>query len=88
MDTTVSNINRLDTNDLGTLFTMRYRLASDPDVDGSYTTVATTQTYLGVTYPFFDASAVATGVYVVHTYFTADGNTTGTKVTVNVDNPV
>lgn len=86
----ITNISRSDTNDLTTLFTMRYRLASDPDVDGSYTAVITTQIFLGVTMPFFDIATIAPDTYVVHTYLTSDGTTTGTKVTIVVgcDDPV
>lgn len=81
----ITAINRADTNDLTTLFTMRYRLESDPDVDGSYTAVATTKTVLGVTMPYFDITLVDAGTYVVHTYMTSSGSTTGTKVTVVVE---
>lgn len=78
----ITNINRAGGNDLTTLFTMRYRLASNPDVDGSYTAVTTTQELVGVTYPFLDVTELPAGEYVVHTYFTAEGSATGTKVTV------
>ena len=88
MEVLITNIDRADGNDLTAQFTMRYRLESDPDVDASYTAVATTQTYLGITYPYFDATAMAPGVYVIHTYYTTEGPTTGTKITVNIDNPV
>ena len=81
----ITAIDRLDTNDLTTIFTMRYRLASDPDVDGSYTPVTTTKIILGITYPFFDITAVDPATYVVHTYQTSSGTGTGTKVTIEVD---
>lgn len=80
----ITNINRLDTNDLTTLFTMRYRLASDPDADGSYTAVSGTKTIIGVTVPYFDFTSVDPGTYVLHTYQTSSGNTTGTKITLVV----
>ena len=80
----ITAIDRADGNDLTATFTMRYRLASDPDVDGSYTAVTTTKNVLGITMPFFDISSVDPGTYVVHTYFTSDGTSTGTKVTIEV----
>jgi hypothetical protein len=80
----ISNIDRADGNDLTAQFTMRYRLASDPDTDPSYAAVTTTKTLLGVTFPYFDFTTVDAGTYVVHTYQTTSGSTTGTKVTVVV----
>jgi hypothetical protein len=84
MDLNITNISRATGNNLASQFTMRWRLAADPDVAGSYTAVTTTQTKMGLTYPFFDVNAFAAGVYVVHTYVTADGDTTGTKITVEI----
>jgi len=84
MVTSLSNINNASGNNLAAVFTVRYRLASDPDITGSYTTVTATETKLGITYPFFDNSTLADGVYVLHTYITADGDTTGTKITIEV----
>jgi hypothetical protein len=84
MEFQITNIDRETGDDITAEFTMRYRLASDPDVSGSYTVVTTTQTKMGVTYPFFDAAAMPDGIYVLHTYLTADGNTTGSKITINI----
>jgi hypothetical protein len=81
----ITAITRADGNDLTTSFTMRYRLASDPDVDASYTAVTTTKDMLGVTMPYFDISGVDPGTYVVHTYLTSSGSSTGTKVTIVVE---
>lgn len=78
----ITAINRLSGNDLTAQFTMRYKLASDPD--SSYQPVTTTKDVMGITMPYFDIASVETGIYVVHTYFTSDGATTGTKVTVEV----
>lgn len=80
----ITNINRADTNDLTTLFTMRYRLASDADVDGSYTANTDSKIVLGVTVPYFDITTKDPETYVVHTYMTSSGSTSGTKVTVVV----
>jgi len=80
----VAIIDRADGNDLTTTFSMRYRLASDPDVDASYTSVITTKTLLGITYPYFDIASVEPGTYVVHTYATKSGTATGTRVTIEV----
>lgn len=88
MDLQITNINRIAGNDLTAGFTMRYRLSSDPDVDGSYTTVTDTLSYLGITYPYFPAESLPPGEYVVHTYLTASGSATGTKMTVNINAPV
>jgi hypothetical protein len=86
----ITNVNRADTNDLTTQFTMRYRLATDPDTDPSYTAVTTTKDILGVTIPYIDIATMTPGTYVVHTYLTADGTGTGTKVTIVIgcDDPV
>ena len=78
------NIDRLSGNDLTADFAMRYRLASDPDVDGSYTPVTTTKNFLGLTIPYFDIYNMSNGLYVVHTYDIVSGKTTGTKITLNV----
>lgn len=78
----ISAIDRADGNDLTAQFTMRYKPASDPD--SSYQPVTTTKVILGITMPFFDITAVDPGTYVVHTYATASGASTGTKVTVVV----
>lgn len=90
MDILLTEIDNLAGNDLTTTVSMRYRLESDPDIDASYTPVTTTQTVLGVTYPYLELSLLPTGDYVLHTYLTADGTSTGTKVTVSVvqDAPV
>ena len=64
-------------------FTMRYKLASDPD--SAYVAVTTTKDVMGITMPYFDIASVDPGTYIVHTYFTSDGDTTGTKVTVVVE---
>lgn len=84
MDVQITNIDRLSGNDLGAQFTMRYRLESDPDVDASYTPVTDTRTTLGVTYPYFDVAVMPDGIYIVHTYLTADGTATGTKLRVEI----
>jgi len=84
METQILNIDRLSGNNLGSEFTMKYRLESDPDIPASYTTVTTIKTICGITFPYFDTSAMLTGTYVVHTYFTVDGDTTGTKITVDI----
>jgi len=86
MDFSVNNIDKSTGDDLSAQFTMRMRLASDPDVDASYTAVTTTKTVAGITIPFFDPSLMDTGDYVVHTYLTSDGPTTGTKITFSVNN--
>lgn len=79
----INAIERLGGNDLTAQFTMRYKLQSEPD--SSYQPVITTKNIMGVTMPYFDIGTVAPGTYVVHTYFTTDGPTTGTKVTVEVE---
>jgi hypothetical protein len=87
----MTDISRADGNDLSAMFTMRYRKASDPDVDASYLPVTTTKTLFGmfhtmsgITFPFFDITTVAPDTYVVHTYQTSSGSGTGTKITVEV----
>lgn len=84
MEAQITNIDRLSGNDLTSEFTMKYRLESDPDIPASYTTVTTTKTICGITFPYFDTSAMPTGIYVVHTYFTSSGDTTGTKITIEI----
>jgi len=79
----ITAIDRAGGNDLTTQFTMRYKLASDPDT--SYQPVTTTKVVVGITMPYFDIASVDPGTYIVHTYFTTDGDTTGTKVTVVVE---
>lgn len=80
----LTNLSRSDANDLTTQFTMRYRLASDPDVDSSYTVVTTTRTNGGVIYYYFDTNSIDEGIYVIHTYANSLGSTTGEKMTVTV----
>lgn len=70
-------------NDMTDRLTMRYRLEADPDVDSSYTPVTTTRTKFGITYPYFEVESMPAGFYVVHTYFNADGPTTGFKMAVS-----
>ena len=77
-------VSRSDGNDMTATFSMRYRKASDPDVDASYTAVATTKNIIGMVLPWFDISNVAPDTYVVHTYQTSSGTGTGTKITVVV----
>ncbi len=81
----VTGVSLATGNDLTAQYTMRYRLASDPDVDASYTYVTTNKTVMGITYPYFDVGSVDTGTYVVHTYFTSSGSGTGTKITVEIN---
>lgn len=81
----ITQIDRLSGNDLTAEFAMRYRLQSDPDVDGSYTAVATTKDFLGLTIPYFDPSVLPNGIYVLHTYYISTGTSTGTKVTIEVN---
>lgn len=79
----IVSISRADTNDLTTLFTMRYKLSTDPD--SSYAPVTTTKVIAGITMPYFDYNTLVEATYTVHTYFTADGDTTGTKVDIKVN---
>lgn len=78
----ITAIDRAGGNDLTAQFTMRYKLTSDPNT--SYTPVTTTKIIMGITMPYFDIASVDPGTYIVHTYFTTDGDTTGTKITVVV----
>ena len=80
----ITAIDRADGNDLTAVFSMRYRLASDPDVDASYSPVTTTKDFFGITYPYFDITNMPPDTYVVHTYQTTSGPATGTKVTITV----
>jgi hypothetical protein len=79
----IISIDRAEGNDLTSQFSMRYKLASEPD--SSYAPVTTTKAIIGITMPYFDIASVAPGTYVVHTYFTTDGPSTGTKVTIKVE---
>lgn len=81
----ISAIDRMSGNDLSASFTMRYRKASDPDVDASYIAVTTTKVLVGITYPWLDITTLDPDTYVIHTYATSSGSTTGTKVTIVVD---
>lgn len=81
----ITEITRESGNDLRDDFTMRYRLASDPDVDGSYSPVTTVKNFLGLLIPYFDVLQMPAGTYVVHNYATASGSTTGTKVRIDVE---
>lgn len=78
----ITGIDRMSGNDLTVLFTMQYKLQSEPDT--SYLPVTTTKDIMGVTMPWFDIGSVNPGIYIVHTYFTSDGPATGTKVAVEV----
>lgn len=80
----ITNIDRADGNDITAQFTMRYRLESDPDIDASYTLVTTTNISMGITYYYFDISTVDPGTYVIHSYLTSAGSSSGVKGTVIV----
>jgi hypothetical protein len=80
----LTNVSRADGNDMTATFSMRYRKASDPDVDASYTAVTTTKNIIGIVFPWFDISSVAPDTYVVHTFQTSSGPGTGTKITIEV----
>lgn len=59
-----------------------------PDVDGSYTLVTGSKTIVGITIPFLDTEAMAAGTYVLHSYYTPDGPTTGTKITFTISDEI
>jgi hypothetical protein len=86
MSTQITNIELLVGNDLTQLYTMRYRLLSANEEDASYTTVKETLNLLSVIMPFFDTTTKQNNDYVVHTYLTAEGTGSGTKITITVDN--
>ena len=78
------NIERASGNDLTTLFTARYRLLSDPDVDASYTLITEKRNMFGVEIPDFNPNTKPAGIYVLHIYQTSKGSDTGTKITMNL----
>lgn len=88
MEIIQTDISKPEGNDFSAAFVMRFRLASDPDVDASYTTVTTTRTTGSITYPYFDFTSLAAGVYVIHTYYATDGPGSGTKIQIEVTEPV
>jgi hypothetical protein len=79
-----TDLDRPAGNDLTAVVGMRYRLASDPDVVGSYTTVTATKTIGSLTVPYFDYTTLAPGVYVMHTYNIAEGLASGSKTEITV----
>lgn len=80
----ITDVSRADYNDITSVFALRYRLASDPDVTGSYTVVTTTKTFLGITYWDLDITTLDPGDYVAHGYEIAAGTGTGSKVAFTV----
>lgn len=88
MEIKLTDIEETGLPDLNRIVSMRYRLATDPDIDANYTAVTDTETKYGITYPFFDIAALDTGTYVLHVYETAAGTATGTKQTIEVTSDV
>lgn len=88
MSTQILNITLATGNDLTLVYTQRYRLKADADVDANYTTVTNTINIASVIMPNFDSTSVPNETYIVHTYVTAEGTSSGSKMEIFVDNEI
>ena len=78
----IADVEAVSGGDLTSVLTVRYKLEAEPD--SSYVNVSTVKEVMGLTIPTFDPATVDPGTYVVHTFVTADGDSTGFKFLIEV----